>query len=43
MRYLLFHCLDETAEPSPDDDSDAEGSAGRERSRLGTPRWKQPA
>jgi hypothetical protein len=27
MRYLLFHCLDETAELSPDDDSDAEGSA----------------
>ena len=27
MRYLLFHCLDETAELNPDDDSDVEGSA----------------
>jgi len=27
MRYLLIHCLDETAELSPDDDSDVEGSA----------------
>ncbi len=27
MRYLLFHCLDETAELSPADDSDVEGSA----------------
>ena len=27
MKYLLFHCLDETAELSPDDDSDVPGSA----------------
>jgi len=27
MKYLLFHCLDETAELSPDDDSDVAGSA----------------
>lgn len=27
MRYLLIHCLDETAELSPDDDADVEGSA----------------
>ena len=26
MRYLLFHCLDESAEVSPDDDSDVPGS-----------------
>ena len=27
MKCLLFHCLDETAELSPDDDSDVAGSA----------------
>ena len=27
MKYLLFHCLDETAGLSPDDDSDVPGSA----------------
>jgi hypothetical protein len=27
MRYLLIHCLDETAELSPDEDSDVAGSA----------------
>jgi len=26
VRYLLIHCIDENAELSPDDDSDAEGS-----------------
>jgi hypothetical protein len=27
MRYLLIHCIDETVELSPADDSDVEGSA----------------
>jgi hypothetical protein len=27
VRYLLFHCLDEAAELTEDDDSDVEGSA----------------
>lgn len=33
MRYLLFRCLDETAGLSPDDDSDAGGSAAGTASR----------
>jgi hypothetical protein len=32
MKFLLIHCLDETAEISPDDDSDVPGSpAAREQ------------
>ena len=33
MRYLLIHCIDETVELSPADDSDVEGSAAA-RARL---------